>query len=396
MKNCISLFLSVIAGLTPCLAADLSSAKQNSITALPQNYMQFKEKLHTQYGLDYRARVGLLWQHAAPGGGHTAFRDKYEVEANWEMFQSSRWGSGSVQLLYENMDYPHQTAALVGQQAGIVEPINDDAFERRFLKRLTYTHHFAGKLEPFSVSIGQFLIGYFGKTSYKSLPFSYFNNFALAKNVTKGYPTGGVGTYLTYQPSKSLTFITGLQDTTNYFPKGVSLNHIQDDRWTSFFYASKTWHLMPQGKTVLTGWVYHSPSIKKYAGQLNKAYPTASDGFLINLRQDLNDWTFFAKANASSGNRMAVKQSYALDIIYHNPLKRNPLDQIGFGLASNKVSQLNKKAVRSWEHVAEIYWAWGLSHFFTITPSFQIYLDPALTTRRRTVTVSSIECKIFL
>ena len=358
------------------------------------DYKTGKQFLHNEYGFDYQIRAGFLFQRIAPNGKRTAFRNKYELEFNWELFESEKYGSGSVQFLYEDIRYPHLQASAIASRAGILESINDDVNERRFFKRLAYTHKFPGKLKAFSLSLGQYRIDTFGKTTIDKIPFSYFNNFALSSNGTRGYPTGGLGGYITYNPSQSLTIITGLQDTTNYSPQNISTRHIGDNRWTSFLYASQVLSLTPKGKTVVTGWIYHSPSVPRPLGQLRSPMET-SDGWSINLRQDIDKWTFFGKWSGSTGSRTALKQSNVLNILYHDPLMRNRLDQIGLGLAANQPSAL-KHPVRSWEYVAELYWGWGLSDFLIITPSVQFYLHPALTTSHNTATVSGLEFKFIL
>lgn len=381
-----------------CYASAHESAPSDlwdTISETPHTYTAWKAQLHNEYGFDYRIRAGFMAQRAAPNGTNTAFRDKYEIEASWKMFASDTFGEGSIQFLYEDINYSHLEASKLGQRVGILEPINDDAFRREYFKRFTYTHRLPGYLKDVSLSFGQFLIGNFGNTSYKSKPLYYFNNFSLAKNMTKAYPTGGVGGYVTYRPLSNLTLIAGAQDTTNYFPQNISVKKIKDDKWTNFLYASWQPNLTSIGKTVITGWVYHSPAIPKYSGQFNKAFAKPADGWAFTIRQDIDKWTLFGKINGSTGNRMCAEQSYVLNMMYNNPLNRNDLDQIGVGIAANKISNLNSKAVRPWESVVEMYWTWGVSNFMTITPDIQLYINPALTKERNTAIVSSLQTKFL-
>ena len=358
-----------------------------------ENYKTAKQFLHNEYGFDYQIRAGFLFQRVSPNGKNTAFRNKYEIEFNWELFESDKYGSGSVQFLYEYIDYSRSEAADIAPRAGILESINDDITERRFFKRLAYTHKLPGKLQDFSISLGQYRIDTFGKTTPDKIPFSYFSNFALSSNGTRGYPTGGLGGYLTYHPSQDLTIISGLQDTTNYSPQGISFKHTSDNSWTSFLYASQVIPLTSKGKTIITGLIYHSPSVPRPMGQLS-APLEASNGWLINVQQNIGKWTFWGKWSNSSGNRTALKQSNVLNILYHDPFSRNRLDQIGLGFAANQPSA-SKNPVRSWEYVTELYWAFGLDDFLVITPSIQFYLHPALTTSHNTATVSGLEFKFI-
>lgn len=366
------------------------------VDRLPDRYRSFKKELHDQYGFDYQIRAGFLAQRGAPNGKNTVFRDKYEVEANWDFLKSDTIGDGSLSLLYEDINYSHIEGTKMTTRLGVSDPINDDAFRREYFKRFVYTHRLPGKMDWLSLSFGQFLIGSFGKISYKSVPLYHFNNFALAKNMTKGYPTGGVGGYVTLRVIDNVTLIAGAQDTTNYFPQNISFKNIDENKWTNFLYVLYTPKLTNKGKTVISGWVYHSPAIKKYSGQFNKAFLKPSDGFNLTVRQDLSDkWTVFGKINASTGNRMCMEQSYVMNVMYNNPLNRNELDQIGVGVGVNKLSKLNKNTVRKWENVVEAYWSWGVSNFMIVTPDIQCYLNPALTKERDTVIVTSMTAKFL-
>lgn len=358
-------------------------------------YTQWKQHLHEAYGLDYRVRAGFIAQRGAPNGKETLLRDKYEIEANWDMFASETWGAGSIQFLYEDINYPKLEGSQMSARIGVVEPINDDAFQREYFKRFTYTHQFTGKMKHISLSVGQFLIGNFGKASYKSKPLSYFNNFSLAKNMTKGYPTGGVGAYLTYTGFENLILIAGGQDTTNYYPQNISVEHLDEHKWTSFVYASWTPKLTSLGKTIFTGFIYHSPAIQKYDGQFNRAFTKEANGWSFTARQDIGKWTVLGKINGSTGNRMCVEQSYVAEVMYHNPFERNELDQIGIGFGANKISTFNANAVRPWENVAEAYITFGISDFITITPDIQLYINPALTREHHTAVVSSVQMKFL-
>lgn len=384
----------------PAATAD-ESCVLDTVKDASRAYTAFKKKMHDTYGFDYAVRAGFLMQRGAPNGKNTVFRDKYEAEANWNMFASDTFGSGSIQFLYEDINYEHMEAVAMQARLGILAPMNDDAQKREYFKRLTYTHQLPGKMNWVSVSVGQFLIGSFGKTSYQTKPLYHFNNFALAKNMTKAYPTGGIGGYVTMAVRSDVTVIFGAQDTTNYFPQNAAFNDIDKSHWTNFVYAQYRPKWFDFGRTVITGWVSHSPNVDRFqdGGQLKplgKYYLSPATGWMLNMRQDIGPkWTMFAKINGATGNRMCMEQSYALDVMYNNPLNRNPLDQIGVGFAANKASKMNAKVVRKWESVAEAYWTFGVSDFMTLTPDIQLYVNPALDHKRSTVTVLSMTAKLY-
>ncbi|MBE6449546.1 MAG: carbohydrate porin [Alphaproteobacteria bacterium] len=394
MKKILFVLLTLLS--FPAFAEEVEKVSNfETLTKLPETYLNFKEKLHTQYGFDYRIRAGFMVQRAAPNGENTVFRDKYELEANWDVFSSDKYGSGSIQFLYEDINYSHIEASKLAPKVGVLAPMNDDASRREYFKKLTYTHSFTGKLSGVSLSVGQFLIGNFAKTKYNSRPASYFNNYSIQKNMTKAYPTGGVGGYITYSPLANLTFVAGLQKTTNYLPQNISLKKIEDNKWTNFVYASYSPKITDLGKTTITGLLYHSPKIKKYSGQFNKAFDKSSDGWLITIKQDIKKWTGLLKINGSTGNRVSLDQNYSAQLLYNDPFNRNPFDQFGIAFALNKVSNLNKKAVRSWESLIEGYLNIGFGDFVTITPDIQVYINPALTKKRNTVFVNSLQVKFY-
>ncbi len=377
-----------------CLSVGINAHAENMLDTASTKYGEFKQQLHDKHGLDYTLRGTFTGYHAAPDGGDIIMRSKYEVEANWDMF-SSKFGNGSIQFLWEDIEYADDEAADVAKNIHIASPFSEDARNRHFLKRLSYTHQLPGALDKVSITAGQYLIGVFGKTNSKSRPYSYFSNYTFMKNMTKSYPTGGLGGYITYKPTKHLTLISGLQDSTNFFPRSISTDDIGDGKWTGFLYAQYTPQITSLGKTVLTGWIYHSPRIKKYDGKYNKAYPYDANGYVLNLRQDLNQWSLMLKLNGASGKRNAIDQSVALDVLYNNPFGRNPLDQIGVGVAYNEIANKNKQYVRGRETFIEMYYNFGISSFFTIRPDVQIYFHPAQTTHHNTAFVTSIQAKVL-
>ena len=119
--------------------------------------------------------------------------------------------------------------------------------------------------------------------------------------------------------------------------------------------------------------------------------PENSNGWSVNLAQNLGKkWSVFARFNGST-HVEPIKQSYVIGGVYNNPLNRNPLDQIGLATAFNKLNKtVNGPGTRSFETVFEGYWAWGISNFITITPDVQFYLNPGLDTNNKTATVASI------
>lgn len=106
---------------------------------------------------------------------------------------------------------------------------------------------------------------------------------------------------------------------------------------------------------------------------------------------------FSAESTGVSGNQEEIDQSWVLGMVYNNPLDRNPLDQIGFAGAYNKINEeaVGQKLNHSAEKVLEAYWAWGVSKWMTLTPDIQFYFDPATNPKSDHATVVTLRATLF-
>ena len=107
--------------------------------------------------------------------------------------------------------------------------------------------------------------------------------------------------------------------------------------------------------------------------------------------------SLFARMNGSSGNVAEINQSYVFGGVYNNPLDRNPLDQIGLAYAYNKINEdaVGQNLENSAEQVVETYWAWGISKWMTITPGYQLLINPALNAKSDLASVFSLRMTVF-
>ena len=65
-----------------------------------------------------------------------------------------------------------------------------------------------------------------------------------------------------------------------------------------------------------------------------------TNGWSLNASQNIGEkWAVFGRINGVSGSTAEINQSYVLGAVYNNPLDRNPLDQIGFAAAYNKIDE---------------------------------------------------------
>ena len=75
-----------------------------SVLGVSDLYENYKKILHDNYGFDYQIGSGFTLQRGTPNGKNTVFRDKYEIEVNWDIYKSDSWGTDSIQLLYEDIN----------------------------------------------------------------------------------------------------------------------------------------------------------------------------------------------------------------------------------------------------------------------------------------------------
>jgi carbohydrate-selective porin OprB len=82
--------------------------------------------------------------------------------------------------------------------------------------------------------------------------------------------------------------------------------------------------------------------------------------------------------------------------VYSNPLGRAPLDQIGLGLAWNRVNRAlyGDSYVNPSETTVELYWSWSVKHLL-ITPDVQLYFQPALTPTQSMAAVFSLRVTVL-
>ena len=345
-------------------------------------YADFKNKLQEKIGLSYSADVSILGQRGSPNGKGTPWQTQYYGSANWDMF-SNEIGSGSLQLAYTNVQYWGKSGNDLDNRLGVVSSVNDYTSNAHYFDQLSYTHQMPGKADFLSFTIGQFPIYSFDGSQYNSNQQINFINYALSQNASSSYPSASLGGYLTIAPNSEWTFVVGAQDATNISGSKIDTHHLHNKRFTSFVSISYTPMIENLGEGQYSILLYNQPGVA--------LQPENSNGWSVNLAQNIGKkWSVFARFNGST-HVEPIKQSYVIGGVYNNPLNRNPLDQIGLATAFNKLNKtVNGPGTRSFETVFEGYWAWGISNFITITPDVQFYLNPGLDTNNKTATVASI------
>ena len=188
-----------------------------------KEYADFKKWLNDTAGLTYSLDVSLLGQRGAPNGKGTPWQTQYYGTANWDMFQSDTWGSGSVQIAYTAIRYWGMNAQRLSDRIGVISAVNDDSVNANYFDQLSYTHQLPGSFNSVSVTLGQFPISNFDGGSYDSNQQINFLNYALSQNGSSTYPSASLGGYLTFAPNEEWRFTAGFQDAHNISGESISL-----------------------------------------------------------------------------------------------------------------------------------------------------------------------------
>ena len=347
-----------------------------------EEYIKAKQNFQDATGISYTIDASYLAQRGAPNGKITPWQTQYYGSLNWDLFQSERFGSGSLQLAYTLVRYWNKNASILGNNIGVATGINDYTVKANYFDQLSYTHQLAGDMKSLSFTVGQFPLYNFDGTSYNSNQQINFINEALSQNQTSVYPSAGLGGYVTVTPNSLISLSMGIQDATNISGDRIASSHWKDKKFTPFISAT----LSPQnvlGALQLSVLLYNQPSVEEQEGE--------AKGWSFNIQQNIGKkLALFGRVNGVSKGLTGFNQSYVFGGVYNNPLNRNALDQIGLAVAVNKINTSVFEGARKVENVLEAYWAWGISSFVSITPDIQFYINPAQNSKSNTATVASL------
>ncbi len=362
---------------------------ENDVDGIEKDYNQFKSMLSDDFGIQYSLDVSFMGQKGVPNGGKTATQSIYAPTISWQIFNDDTFGSGTLNASYTAVRYWGNKAENIGDKLFLANSINDYSTPSNAIDQLSYTQSlFSNK---FSITVGQFPLSDFDGTQYDSNQQTNFINYALSQNASETYPIAGLGAYIQINPNDEWSFAGGFQNARNITGQTLSSKGWGDHRFTTFGSVSYTPTINGQtGQYSLL--VYNQPNVD--------TQPQNTTGWSVNMSQNLTEkWGVFLRANAATGDSMPITQSYVLGGVYNNPLDRNPLDQIGFAVAYNKVSKDyfdSSEPMRQYETVLETYWNIGITQFFTIAPDIQLYVHPASKRDRDFGTVFSLRGTILL
>ena len=358
-------------------------------TDFGKEYSNFKDYLQNNYGVGYSVDISFMPQYGSPSGKKTAFQTIVYPSLTWQMFDNE-YGNATMNVAYNMVQYSGKNGNYIGNNIGTVTGINDYTDQSNSFDELYLSYQLPGKFNWLTIGVGQFPLYNFDGTQYDSNQQVNFINYALAQNASSTYPTASMGGYMQISPNDEWSFAFGAQDATNLDGNGISTSNLGDANYTSFASLSYTPTIKNLGSGQYSIMVYNQPYVEEQ--------PQTTNGWSLNMSQNIGEkWALFARVNGVSGSQAEINQSWVLGAVYNNPLNRNPLDQIGFAGAYNKIDEaaVGEELNHDAETVLEAYWAWGISKWMTITPDVQFYINPALNPNSDYATVFSLRGTVF-
>ncbi len=366
-------------------------AQEHMAEGLGQEYLDFKDNLTHDTGLQYGVDVSVLAQRGAPSGKNTSFQTYFYPYLTWNLFKDSAFGSGQLNVNYNLVRYWGTSGATLQNRLGVLSAQNDYTVNQEIFSQLSYTHTLPGELDWLSFTVGQFPLYNFDGSTYLDNQQTALFNYAMSQNASSTYPSASFGGYVQIAP-ENWTFAAGWQDATNISGQNIRLKDAFDGRYTWFGSVSFAPTIEGMGQGQYSFLYYHQPSVADQQG--------SSNGWSINISQNLNEkWVLSARANGSDGNISTIKNSYVLAATLVNPLDRNVNDSITLGVAYNRADREALGYPTHYRHdetAIELQWVWGIGKLITITPDVQFYPKAGLGSGHKFTTVAGLRTTIML
>ena len=141
------------------------------------DYNKFKDQLEEDYGLSYSFNLSYRsrWQHPADIG--RSDQVLFWPSLNWEMFDSERFGAGSIQFLYFGERSRSRPIRL--NIGNLTRTIDRPSYSNK-IGQLTYTHTLPG--EKLLISVGQYSLFNFDSNPYLADQQQNFASSAFSEN----------------------------------------------------------------------------------------------------------------------------------------------------------------------------------------------------------------------
>jgi porin len=356
---------------------DFTQQLFSGYNALYDQYTAFRNKLSTDYNLTYSLQTSYFLQAAVPYGGKPVSLLVYSPSITWTPFNSPTWGSGQINVSFQQNQYWSGTNTATQQaRIGTITTPNDWSANAYNWSQVSYTQTLPGSLSWLSATVGQFGIAGFDGDLYAGNAQTNFITYALAQNATQTYVNGGLGAYLTAAvPKTTLSLSGGFQGATDVPGTQISTRGFQTGKYAAFGNALWAPTVPGMGAGSYNLVAYHQPSVPQQPGQ--------STGVSFAMSQALSKtYGVFARSNYASGNVIQITSSFGGGGIVNDPFGRHPNDQLGLGLFVNRAnsSNIGGSAVmpRLWECGTELYYNYTLVKGLQVTPDAAAILNPVL------------------
>jgi hypothetical protein len=346
-------------------------------------YNQFKEQVEEDYGLSwtfslsYRSR----WQRPADIG--RSDQVLFWPSLNWDMFDSERFGAGSIQFLYfGERSHTGPIRINLGKQT---RTIDKPPYSNK-IGQLTYTHALPG--EKLSISVGQYSLFTFDSNAYLADQQQNFASSAFSENSSATYPATGLGAYAQYNLTPKLQLLGGFQNPPREDSGAVSTAGFSEHKYT--WWSHLQW--MPNFAKLGEG----QYSLTHYRSAALETIPQ-SNGWSLNASQNLNKhWAVFGRANTSEEDGGLKKSSLIGCVAWLNPLRRSSTDQIAISIGnSQQNSPLARRLGTDRSQQIEAYWNWTVLAGVLLTPDLLYIRHPSYAPTRDSAVVFSLRTTLL-
>ena len=348
------------------------------------DYGEFKERVEEDYGLSWSLNLSYRWRWQKPADIARSEQLLFWPSLNWDIFDSERFGAGSLQALYfgERFNYG---AIQVGSGARS-RTIESPPYRNRF-GQLTYTHTLPG--EKLAVSIGQYSLFMFDSNPYLADQQQNFVNSAFSENPSSTYPVSGFGAYLQYNLRSDLQLLGGFQNAPRGDDRGFSTTGFSDHLYTWWGHVQWMPNVSGMGSAQYSLTAYQSPELPD---------TPRSSGWSLNVAQNLNShWAIFGRANHGWQHEGTSKSSVVTGVAFNNPLGRSATDQIALSVgASQQDGLLARRLGTDRSQMIEAYWNWTLlGGGILLTPDLQYIRHPSFAPNRDSILVFSLRTTLL-
>lgn len=366
--------------------ASISFLSEQAQANVIQDYTEFKKYVSDNWNIDYSVYIDYMAQAGIDNGGKIPYQSVYNPTLTWNLFNSDKYGKGSIRFDYKYVSYISKTEGSdMANQLGVVSPINGDPVTEPTFNWLAYTHTFN---DTISITLGQFPFSNFDWIQFSGNQIPQTINDSLSGNASDIYQSAGMGAFVTVNPTSQISISTGIQTGEADGSEKLDFRNLSK-KYSAFGSVSYSPVIDGLGSGTYSAFLYYQPSVE--------GTPESSVGFSLNAVQSIGEkWAVYASFNQSDASA-SIKASLMGGLMYLDPLNRNPNDQIGFVVGYNWLDGSNlPENARSKEMLMETYWAWGFTQYMQVVPDIQLYIKPALNKDKDAAAVFSLNVEFTL